>query len=471
MQCHCYVCDSLAPCLKWGSGFLSTDHCHANDKTEIWKIQRKNFKLGYSSPLPASTNHGNSVRAVRPRCNDFRQRNIMRLSPNSMLKNQASRSIAMLTCSSLNSIPQNQASRPTAMRKFSPSPNSSLQNQVSRLNNIPLYSTSTNLTIPNGANHGRCPESGSTLVRNTYQPHSLQRQSLGVRSHAIQKERGSGASSLRPQFLHSPMMSTGVSRAGDTRTGNHHAHGSSDFSNHVNPTQQCGSYHTAAGFSNDKNRNELSGVWLTQNVPLYPLPSSEPANMSCVDQYTVASDSQACSEALSQSNDGQHLYQSCVQGNDAPSSYGACLNSDQHGNEHQIRSQNENASGNNTQCGIGSQDTYQPEPQEESPSETARRADFSALESSWTENISESIEPLIECSHLQSSASTDHCGSIELQIESSHLPSALVDIEKWLLGQDPVPVVTDGALLSELNIPSPDLSPVIDTGMPLSQWW
>ncbi|XP_057473448.1 RPM1 interacting protein 13-like isoform X3 [Actinidia eriantha] len=31
-QCHCYVCDSLAPCVNWGNGTSIVDHCHATDK-------------------------------------------------------------------------------------------------------------------------------------------------------------------------------------------------------------------------------------------------------------------------------------------------------------------------------------------------------------------------------------------------------------------------------------------------------
>ncbi|KAJ6790787.1 Uncharacterized protein M6B38_248385 [Iris pallida] len=42
--CHCYVCDSLAPCVFWGNGASLGDHCHATDKVEMWKIQRKNLK-------------------------------------------------------------------------------------------------------------------------------------------------------------------------------------------------------------------------------------------------------------------------------------------------------------------------------------------------------------------------------------------------------------------------------------------
>ncbi|CAL0299648.1 unnamed protein product [Lupinus luteus] len=465
-QCHCYVCDSLAPCPKWGTGLLSTDHCHANDKTESWKVQRRNLKLGIPPSLPASIDHNTPVHALHSKSNEVRHRNIIRLYPNSIIRNQASRSTATLTSSSLNSIPQNQAPQPTTMCAFSPLSNSSLQNQLSRLNNTPLYSTVTNLTIPVDANHARRQDSGSTPVRNRYQSHSTPWQMLGVRGHAIQKERGSGAnrSSVRPQFLRPPMTSKVVNSAMVTPTVNHSARGSYGFSNHVNPTQQCSSYHTATGFSIDKNCNGLNnGVWLPQNSLPYPLPSVEPANMSSVGQYTVAFDSQTCSEALPQSYDGHDFFQSCIQGNNAGASYDVtCLNSNQHGNEHQIRNQNQNGSGNSNQCGVVSQDTFQLKPQE-STSETATRDDFSAFGTSWTKNNSQSIDP----SHLQTSASTNHCASVEPLIEHSHLPNAFNDIENWLFDQDNVPMVTDG-LLPELNMLSPELGPIFDSDTPIT---
>ncbi|XP_042432433.1 uncharacterized protein LOC122018989 [Zingiber officinale] len=42
--CHCYVCDSPAPCSYWGNGNFDRDHCHASDKEERWKSLRKYFK-------------------------------------------------------------------------------------------------------------------------------------------------------------------------------------------------------------------------------------------------------------------------------------------------------------------------------------------------------------------------------------------------------------------------------------------
>lgn len=42
--CHCYVCDSPAPCMYWGNGGASTDHCHSTDKDGRWKALRETFK-------------------------------------------------------------------------------------------------------------------------------------------------------------------------------------------------------------------------------------------------------------------------------------------------------------------------------------------------------------------------------------------------------------------------------------------
>ncbi|KAK1353284.1 COPII coat assembly protein SEC16-like [Heracleum sosnowskyi] len=45
-QCHCYVCDSLAPCLHWDE-----NHCHATDKEEFWKNERKSLKNRHQAAI------------------------------------------------------------------------------------------------------------------------------------------------------------------------------------------------------------------------------------------------------------------------------------------------------------------------------------------------------------------------------------------------------------------------------------
>ncbi|RCV46607.1 hypothetical protein SETIT_9G544800v2 [Setaria italica] len=50
-MCHCYVCDSPAPCAFWGKGTAHTDHCHATDKDAKWKKLRQSSK-NKSQPSP-----------------------------------------------------------------------------------------------------------------------------------------------------------------------------------------------------------------------------------------------------------------------------------------------------------------------------------------------------------------------------------------------------------------------------------
>lgn len=56
-MCHCYICDSVAPCPLWGSGVSSIDHCHATDKEEYWKLERKRMRhyKNPTSPMPVAS--------------------------------------------------------------------------------------------------------------------------------------------------------------------------------------------------------------------------------------------------------------------------------------------------------------------------------------------------------------------------------------------------------------------------------
>lgn len=325
-----------------------------------------------------------------------------------------------------------------------------MQNQVSRSINIPVCPTTTNLTvtngvtiingvITNGANHGRSKQLGSTLVRRRVQPIPVPNpnQLLGVRSHAIQKGRGSGGSSLGSQFLRPHVISKRVGSSRDL-TMNDASRGSSGFNTQVIAAQQHYKYPTASGFSNHRNRNGAGSI----NSSIYSHPSSGPASLSRANLHTMTAETQAYGQPLPQSNDSQG--QSWIPVNDAPSSYVPCLDKNQHGNMKQ------------------SQATTQPKPREESRSGTA--GNFSAVDLGWTENTSQSIEPVIDFSSQQSS------GSVEPPTESSHLSSSIADIESWLFDKDLFPMVTEGVFPSELNIPSPDLDPV-DTGMLSSPLW
>lgn len=60
------MCDSPAPCSNWGTGTLSTDHCHATDKEETWKTKRKMLKQKKSEPKVQPPPLGNPVTLTRP---------------------------------------------------------------------------------------------------------------------------------------------------------------------------------------------------------------------------------------------------------------------------------------------------------------------------------------------------------------------------------------------------------------------
>ncbi|XP_031121570.1 uncharacterized protein LOC116024732 isoform X2 [Ipomoea triloba] len=50
-KCHCYVCDTIAPCLYWGNDNFMT-HCNATDNIAFWRLQRENRKTTFAHLLP-----------------------------------------------------------------------------------------------------------------------------------------------------------------------------------------------------------------------------------------------------------------------------------------------------------------------------------------------------------------------------------------------------------------------------------
>uniref|UniRef100_A0A2P2J7D2 Uncharacterized protein MANES_13G038700 n=1 Tax=Rhizophora mucronata TaxID=61149 RepID=A0A2P2J7D2_RHIMU len=97
--CHCYVCDSLAPCAYWGTGVSSMDHCHAIDKQEMWKNLRENFRRRKNAQLLGSKFTDNPLPVT-----------VTKINQNVPLETAQPR---------IDSIPQNQVSRPTAIRACS----------------------------------------------------------------------------------------------------------------------------------------------------------------------------------------------------------------------------------------------------------------------------------------------------------------------------------------------------------------
>ncbi|KAF4378172.1 hypothetical protein F8388_009029 [Cannabis sativa] len=99
--CHCYVCDLPAPCVHWATSTTSIGHCHATDKEDLWKIQRKNFKSGKISSLPPSKISASPLSVCVPKHNHVSPP-IIQLSPCSRPNDFVSRPSTVQGCSSAN---------------------------------------------------------------------------------------------------------------------------------------------------------------------------------------------------------------------------------------------------------------------------------------------------------------------------------------------------------------------------------
>ncbi|XP_042490354.1 uncharacterized protein LOC122070296 [Macadamia integrifolia] len=156
--CHCYVCDSHAPCSDWGTGVCTTDHCHSNDKEEEWKLQRKFFKQGKLPSTPGQKLPNNTLPMMPALPNQTPAFNLLQL-PNS---GSVTHSV------------------------YSPS--------------LSACSLTTSFGVPSIIGHrsNQCP--GLTLNRNRC-PQNLSRSSLMPGTHnLIRRERNEIVGALGPQF-------------------------------------------------------------------------------------------------------------------------------------------------------------------------------------------------------------------------------------------------------------------------------
>ncbi|XP_071698699.1 uncharacterized protein [Rutidosis leptorrhynchoides] len=109
-QCYCYVCDSLAPCVYWGNGSNSLDHCQATDKHNFWKIERQNSKNASKVSDTSQSNQLHPMNLVAP-----------------LVQNQVTRPNPFPTCpissnfGPANIINQNQTPFIASSNKFEPS--------------------------------------------------------------------------------------------------------------------------------------------------------------------------------------------------------------------------------------------------------------------------------------------------------------------------------------------------------------
>lgn len=419
MQCHCYVCESLAPCLHWRSDNSGIGHCHATDKEEFWKIQRKSFKPEKNAPLPALKATDNSLPIAFPQFKGAQPLDLIRLAPNS--------------------IPHNQVSRPAIIRCPS----------------LPNY------TLPNIISQGRSQQPASALAKNRFQTRLVPPNLLGVRNNVTQRDRVLSVGTLGP---HAMFKRTGTVRGASpirpTVCGS---------SNKVNcaPATQYTRNATPTASSNDRNLVRWQNVRPSVNFESYrPQDSSQP-NLDSLVANVVSSQPQIYSP-IAQSNDGENSCQNGYQSQNANQGI------------YQNGNQSLNASHNICEQGNQSQSAADPGFSDFNfswPSQSGQSNQLPPLENSQVQ-ISERYPVAVEefnsqfmgSSHLsESNQQPEFSGSANLsqsnqepQIENFQLP--LEDFENWFLENESVPLVADGSMPTELNIFSPQASS-IDAGM------
>ncbi|CAN0861278.1 RPM1 interacting protein 13 [Linum grandiflorum] len=116
--CHCYVCDSLAPCAYWGTGLSSTDHCHATDKQQSWKTMRESLRRDKDGSVTVSKAPSSLQKAVTQLHEAINFEKIIELTTShTEAHTQVSRPTTVRACSSFGGLP-NIISRSRAPHKW-----------------------------------------------------------------------------------------------------------------------------------------------------------------------------------------------------------------------------------------------------------------------------------------------------------------------------------------------------------------
>ncbi|KAL3531177.1 hypothetical protein ACH5RR_010499 [Cinchona calisaya] len=170
--CHCYVCDSLAPCVYWRTRL----HCHATDKEEFWKAQRRSSKINDQTP------------PVTPR---LRLKKNDKTPPMTPGLPDASLSMGL---------------RPPCQTPLLHS-NPLLQNQLLLTKATPqLYSVPTNNGTRNIASHGRNQRRSRHYMRNKVEQLLVSRQLRSVPNKLISGDRRCNVGNAGTPFI-SPVPS------------------------------------------------------------------------------------------------------------------------------------------------------------------------------------------------------------------------------------------------------------------------
>lgn len=261
MQCHCYVCDSLAPCLNWGTGLSSIDHCHATDKLETWRTQRKSFKLGKNAKLATPKVSAASLSIVPPQVNQALPLNIIHLSPSPRQ--------------------QIQVSRPATLRP----------------------SSSSSFSTPNIISQGRSVQSGSVLNRNRLQPQPrlFHQQFLGARNNIVRRGKHHNVGNLGRQFVSSHGGFKRQRNVGVSLPMSQSTYSCSNKDAGANALQYARNPTTIA-MSNEMSTIRWGDIRSTTNQSF-----SEP-NLANVVGNTLPSQTQICSQHLLSSQGTQDFY-------------------------------------------------------------------------------------------------------------------------------------------------------------------
>ncbi|KAJ8558202.1 hypothetical protein K7X08_004968 [Anisodus acutangulus] len=139
-QCHCYVCDTLAPCVYWGTGISSVAHCHATDKDKFWKAQRQSTRKS-DKALPLVTPGRDTSVSVPPPVANQAPGFIPRLTNYYPPLNQTFRQAPIRPCSMPSSpgLPNSTRQRSTALRDKFHNHAVSLQLRNASINVNPSY--------------------------------------------------------------------------------------------------------------------------------------------------------------------------------------------------------------------------------------------------------------------------------------------------------------------------------------------
>ncbi|XP_052170645.1 RPM1 interacting protein 13 isoform X2 [Diospyros lotus] len=237
-QCHCYVCDSLAPCLHWGNGTSNTDHCHATDKDEFWKLQRENLRQGIK-PIQSAPKFPDISASVGP----FQTIQVPpagQLPPNSLV--------------------QLQDSGPTAIR---------------------ACSASANFGIRNITNQGRGQQSACNLSRSKSQSHMVPQHLLSPRNTIIRRDRRHPVGNFGRPFVNAHSNFQRAGPANIAVQANRSEYGSANY-----PLAHYSGNSSPVEAPNNKNPTRYQGLCsrvVTSNSSPYQVSSQPTLSCSFVD--------------------------------------------------------------------------------------------------------------------------------------------------------------------------------------------